>query len=106
MSLKNRLAKIETRWAPAKGNHVRLLAKLAHIEAMVVASGDTSDRPDASLIERAVRRYLRGDATPADALRDLVAGRWPEQGWNGDWDNRLARLVKKQQKRGGGEEQS
>lgn len=77
MTLEKRLAILEARKAPAKGNRDRLLAKLARIEAVVLESGDISDRPGASLMERAVRRYLRGDATPADALRDLLAGRWP-----------------------------
>ena len=40
-------------------------------------SGDASDNPDASPMQRTVARYLRGDADMADALRDLVAGRFP-----------------------------
>lgn len=77
--LRGRVFRLETRKAPvaASGNRDRLAAKLARLEAVVAASGDASDRPGASLIERAVRRYLRGDADPATALRDLVAGRWP-----------------------------
>jgi hypothetical protein len=52
----------------------RLAANLARMEAVVVASGDASDRPGASPIERMVRRYLRGDANMGDALRDLMGG--------------------------------
>lgn len=87
MTLRRRLDRLEARRAPAARDDselVRLMrddselmARLLKIEAHVVASGDASDRPDAPPIERAVRRYLRGEADPADALRDLVAGRWP-----------------------------
>ena len=77
MTLRKRLARLEARKAPAAvsdGPDV-LTAMLSRLEAAVVASGDAFDRPDAPLIERAVRRYLRGEADPADALRVLVAVR-------------------------------
>lgn len=79
MTLRRRLDRLEARKAPvaASDSLDGLAAKLSRLEAPVVASGDASDRPDAPPIERAVRRYLRGEAKPADALRDLVAGRWP-----------------------------
>ena len=77
--LRGRIARIEGRDAPCNPAERDdwLCDKLARIEAVVVASGDASDRLDASPIERTVRRYLRGDADMGDALRDLVAGRWP-----------------------------
>jgi hypothetical protein len=77
--LRGRIFRLEARkpTIAASGTRDRLAAKLARIEAVVVASGDASDRPSASLIERTVRRSLRGDANPGDALRDLVTGRWP-----------------------------
>jgi len=79
MSLRQRVIHLETRKTPVAetGTRDRLAAKLARMEAAVVASGDASDRPSASPMERAVRRYLRGYTTPATALRDLLAGRWP-----------------------------
>lgn len=79
MTLRGRIIRLEARKAPVAASDAcdGLAARLARIEAAVAASGDASDRPDAPLIERAVRRYLRGEAEPADALRDLVAGRWP-----------------------------
>lgn len=79
MTLRGRIIRLETRKAPVAASDARdrLAAKLAHIEAAVMASGDASDRPDAPLIERAVRRYLRGEAELANALRDLMAGRRP-----------------------------
>lgn len=79
MTLRRRLDRLEARKAPVAASDARdrLAAKVAHIEAAVAASGDATDRPDAPLIERAVRRYLRGEADPADALRALVARRWP-----------------------------
>jgi len=54
-----------------------LLERLGRLEQAVLATGDLSDRPGASLIERTVRRYMRGETDPADALRDLVERRWP-----------------------------
>lgn len=80
MTLRKRINGLETRRMVNErdtGARGRLAAKLAHIELVVVASGDASDRPGASLIERTVRRYLRGDADMGDALRDLMGGRWP-----------------------------
>lgn len=79
--LRGRVFRLEARKAPvaAPVDRDRLAAKLARTEAAVVASGDASDRPDASLIERAVRRYLRGETDPATALRDMVARRWPRR---------------------------
>lgn len=79
MTLKKRLSLLEAQLGAKydANGHDRLAAKLARMEAAVVASGDASDRPSASLIERAVRRYLRGDVGMGDALRDLLAGRWP-----------------------------
>lgn len=80
MTLRARLARLEAKKAPSHGSqntHEELWKRLARIEARVVASGDASDRPDAPLIERAVRRYLRGEVDPADAMQDLLAGRWP-----------------------------
>lgn len=78
-TLRTRLDRLEKRNAPAPGatDDSELAAKLARVEASVVASGDAADRLDASPIERAVRRYLRGDTDMADALRDLVERRWP-----------------------------
>jgi len=77
--LRGRVIRLETRKTPVaeSGTRDRLAAKLARMEAAVVASGDATDRPRASLMERTVRRYLRGDAGMGDALRDLLAGRWP-----------------------------
>ena len=79
MTLRGRIIRLEARKAPAEasGARERLAGLLARIEGDVLASGDTLDRPEAPRIERAVRRYLRGEAEPAEALRDLVAGRWP-----------------------------
>jgi hypothetical protein len=79
MALKRRSARLESRKGPPVASDAkhRLAEKLARMEAAVMASGDASDRPEASLIERTVRRYIRGDAGIGDALRDLVAGRWP-----------------------------
>jgi hypothetical protein len=79
MALERRLARLESRKAPlvASGAKHHLAEKLARMEVTVMASGDASDRPEAPLIERTVRRYIRGDAGIGDALRDLVAGRWP-----------------------------
>lgn len=82
MTLRQRLARLEARKggetdAEAAGATARLVEMLGRIEAAVVASGDASDRLDASPVERAVRRYLRGDADPGEALRDMMAGRWP-----------------------------
>lgn len=79
MTLRRRVVRLEARQAPVAASDAadRLAARLAPIAAVVVASGDASDRPGASLIERTVRRYLRGDTDMGDALRDLVAGRWP-----------------------------
>ena len=79
MSLRQRVIHLETRKTPVAetGTRDRLAAKLARMEAAVVASGDVSDPPSASLMERTVRRYLRGDVGMDDALRDLLAGRWP-----------------------------
>ena len=77
--LRGRIARLEGRDAPCNPAERDdwLCAKLARTEAVVVASGDATDRPNASPIERTVRRYLRGDTDMGDALRDLVAGRWP-----------------------------
>lgn len=80
--LDKRLARLEAKCSGAregdKGRTVELLAaKLARIEEAVVQSGDASDRPGASLIERTVQRYLRGDAGMGEALRDLIERRWP-----------------------------
>ncbi len=79
-ALRGRLSRLEAhRPRPKAGaSRDRLAAKLARIELAIVASGDVADRPGAPPIERTVRRYLRGEAAPADALRDLVAGRWPK----------------------------
>ena len=78
-TLRKRLDRLEARKAPilAYDARCRLATKLARMEAVVVASGDASDRPGASPIERTVRRYLRGDVNMGDALRDLMGGRWP-----------------------------
>lgn len=78
-SLRERIALLERREVkPSVANRAAALGeKLARIEAMVVASGDASDKIGASLIERTVRRYLRGEAEMGDALRDLLEGRWP-----------------------------
>ncbi|SDW65319.1 hypothetical protein SAMN04488238_1036 [Roseicitreum antarcticum] len=79
LKLANRLSRLErarvTR--PDNGARDRLGAKLSQMEAVVVASGDASDRPGASPIERMVRRYLRREADMSEALRDTVARRWP-----------------------------
>jgi len=78
--LRGRIARLEGRTGPVATSDAYdgwFCAKLARIEATIVASGDAIDRPGASPIERTVRRYLRGDADMGDALRDLVAGRWP-----------------------------
>ncbi len=78
-TLRTRLDRLEKRNAPAPGaaDDSELAEKLARVEAAVVASGDAADRLDASPVERAVRRYLRGEATLADALGDLVKGNAP-----------------------------
>jgi len=77
--LRGRVFRLEARKAPVAASEARkrLAAKLARMEAVVVASGDASDRPGASFMERTVRRYLRGDADMGDALRDVIGGRWP-----------------------------
>ena len=77
--LRGRVFRLEAHKAPVAASDARdrLAVKLARMEAVAVASGDATDQPGASLIERTVRRYLRGDADMGDALRDLVAGRWP-----------------------------
>jgi len=74
--LRGRVFRLEAHKAPVAASDVRdrLAAKLARMEAVVVASGDASDWPSASPIERTVRRYLRGDADMGDALRDLMGG--------------------------------
>lgn len=56
----------------AEATKACLAARLARIEETVVQSGDASDKPDAAPVERAVRRYLRGDANIADALRGIT----------------------------------
>ena len=77
--LRGRIARLEGRDAPCDPAERDdwLCAKLARMETVVVASGDASDNRDASPMQRTVARYLRGDADMADALRDLVAGRFP-----------------------------
>lgn len=77
--LRGRVLRLETSNTPTakSGASERLVKKLARLEAAVMATGDVSDRSNASLMERTVRRYLRGDTDPATALRDLLAGRWP-----------------------------
>lgn len=77
--LRGRIARLEGRKAPPclTNSAAKLGEKLARLEAFVVASGDASDKIGASLMERTVRRYLRGEAEMDDALRDLVEGRWP-----------------------------
>jgi hypothetical protein len=79
MTRATRLTRLEKIMARPKASDAkdRLAEKLARMEAVVVASGDVSDRAGASLIERTVRRYLRGDADVGEALRDVLAGRWP-----------------------------
>jgi hypothetical protein len=76
--LRGRVLRLEGQKAPVAASDARdrLAAKLGRTEAVVVASGDASDRPGASPLERTVRRYLRGDANMGDALRDLMGGRW------------------------------
>ena len=77
--LRGRIARLEGRETPCSPAERDdwLCAKLARMESVVVASGDATDNPDASPMQRTVARYLRGDADMADALRDLVAGRFP-----------------------------
>jgi hypothetical protein len=82
MTLRGRINRLEARHGDNDEAEVtvardRLLGLLARLEASVVASGDASDRPNVPLIERAVRRYLRGDASMSDALSDLAERRWP-----------------------------
>ena len=79
MTLRKRLARLEGRDAPCDPAERDdwLCAKLTRLESAIVDSGDASDNPDASPMQRTVARYLRGDADMADALRDLVAGRFP-----------------------------
>jgi len=43
----------------------------------VIAFPGAAPTADEPLTERAMRRYLRNDAEPSGALRDLVEGRWP-----------------------------
>ena len=76
---RGRVVRLEARKPRAEDGRGRekLAGILSRIEADVLASGDASDRPGLPPMERAVRRYLRGDADPACALRDLMAGRWP-----------------------------
>ena len=79
MTLRHRVTRLEAGPGarPENGRGCeKLTALLGRIEAAVLAEGDASDRPDVPPLERAVRRYLRGDADPAEALRDLVDGRW------------------------------
>ena len=77
--LRGRIARLEGHDAPCNPAERDdwLCDKLARMEERVVALGDSTDLPGTSPIERTVRRYLRGDADMGDALRDLVAGRWP-----------------------------
>jgi hypothetical protein len=79
MTLRRRLFRLEARHVPACASDARprLAATLARIEAVVVAPGDASDCVKASPAERMVRRYLRGDVPPAQAVRDLIERRWP-----------------------------
>jgi hypothetical protein len=79
MTLQKRLTRLEGARAARNdgGARERLHGKLMQMEAAVVASGDASDRPGASPIERMVRRYLRRDVDMGEALRDKIAGRWP-----------------------------
>ena len=82
MTLGRRIARLEVAAAALGAGEdsaltERLSRLLARLEVAVVASGDASDKPDASPMERTVRRYLRGDAEPADALCELAGGCWP-----------------------------
>ena len=78
MTIERRLAKLEARRCQRVTSHrEELLAKLLRIEKRIIDSGDATDRPKAPLIERAVRRYLRGEVPPEIALRDLHEGRFP-----------------------------
>lgn len=78
-AIETRLARLEARRQPVTRDKTttRLLEKLGRLERAVLATGDLSDRPGGSLMERTVRRYLRGDTDPADALRDLLDERYP-----------------------------
>ena len=78
MTIERRLAKLEARRCQRVTSHrEELLEKLLRIEAKVVATGNANDRPNAPHIERAVRRYLRGEVSPQVALCDLLDGKWP-----------------------------
>lgn len=84
MRLRRRVARLEARpgartEAAEAASRRRLFDELLRIERFVIATGDASDNPRASPMERAVRRWVRGDATIKDALADLAAGRWPER---------------------------
>jgi hypothetical protein len=75
MTIEKRLAKLEARTRQRGTSHrEELLEKLLRIEARVVATGNAHDRPNAPLIERAVRRYLRGEVSLQTALHDLLCG--------------------------------
>ena len=78
-SVRNRLAQLERLEdrSSMSDNAAILCEKLARIELHVLASGDLSDNSGASLMERTVRRCLRGEAEIGNALRDLLEGRWP-----------------------------
>lgn len=78
-AIESRLVRLEARRKPVKRDKAKadLLERLGRLEQAVLATGDLSDRPGASLIERTVRRYMRGETHPTDALRDLLERRWP-----------------------------
>ena len=78
-AIESRLARLEARKKPMNSDNAKadLFARLGRLEQAVLATGDLSDRPSASLIERTVRRYMRGETDLAAALRDMLEGRWP-----------------------------
>ena len=81
MTLKRRISTLEARRVfPEIESGImraRLSSMLARLEAAIVASGSAADCPGASPIERTVRRYLRGDAEPGQAIRDALERRFP-----------------------------
>ena len=81
MTLKRRISQLEARLVlpgtEADVARERLLSMLARLEATIVAYGSAADCPGASPIERTVRRYLRGDVEPSQALRDALERRFP-----------------------------
>ncbi|MFT6074655.1 MAG: hypothetical protein ACJAZ1_001574 [Yoonia sp.] len=59
--LRGRIARLEGRKAPPclTNSAAKLGEKLSRLEALVVASGDATDKIGASLMERTVRRYMK-----------------------------------------------